>query len=185
MAISNTLKQRCEGICEMCGNEAATQAYAVSPETDELPENCVAIGENCISALENISDNDHWRCLEGSIWHPERSVQALSYRLLKTLEKEAWADNILSSVALDESVIDWAMSAFQSEEKHKDAYGNLLESGDTVVLTQALNVKGTNFSAPKGTIVKKIRLVQDNPEQIEGKINEQVIVILTKYVKKG
>jgi uncharacterized Zn ribbon protein len=37
---------------------------------------------------------------------------------------------------------------------------------------------------PKGTIVKKIHLVADNPEQIEGKVNEQTIVILTKFVRK-
>ncbi|MES2395565.1 MAG: PhnA domain-containing protein, partial [Bacteroidota bacterium] len=57
--------------------------------------------------------------------------------------------------------------------------------GDNVVLTQALNVKGTNFTASKGTVVKKIKLVSDNHEHIEGKINDQVIVILTKFVKKG
>jgi protein PhnA len=39
--------------------------------------------------------------------------------------------------------------------------------------------------APKGTIVKKIKLVHDNTEQIEGKVNEQTIVILTKFVKKA
>ena len=53
-----------------------------------------------------------------------------------------------------------------------------------MVLTQALNVKGTNFTASKGTVVKKIKLVSDNAEQVEGKINEQTIVILCKFVKK-
>ena len=53
------------------------------------------------------------------------------------------------------------------------------------MLTQVLNVKGANFMAPKGTIVKKIKLVHDNTEQIEGKVNEQTIVILTKFVKKS
>ena len=62
---------------------------------------------------------------------------------------------------------------------------NILENGDAVVLTQALNVKGTNFTASKGTVVKKIKLVSDNAEQIEGKINEQTIVILCKFVKKN
>ncbi|GAA0559010.1 PhnA domain-containing protein [Chitinophaga japonensis] len=52
---------------------------------------------------------------------------------------------------------------------------------DTVVLPQGWNVKGASFMAPKGTIVRKIRLVPDNTEQIEGKINEQTIVILTRY----
>ena len=53
------------------------------------------------------------------------------------------------------------------------------------MLTQQLNVKGASFMAPKGTIVRKIRLVPDNPEQIEGKINNDTIVILTKFVKKS
>ena len=60
-----------------------------------------------------------------------------------------------------------------------------LENGDTIVLTQQLNVKGASFMAPKGTIVRKIRLVPDNAEQIEGKINNDTIVILTKFVKKS
>ena len=68
---------------------------------------------------------------------------------------------------------------------HKDAFGNVLEAGDTVVLTKELNVKGTSFTASKGTVVKRIKLVSDNAEQIEGKINDQTIVILTKFVKKS
>ncbi|MBC7494608.1 MAG: PhnA domain-containing protein, partial [Flavobacterium sp.] len=47
-----------------------------------------------------------------------------------------------------------------------------------------LNVKGTSFTASKGTVVKRIKLVNDNVEQIEGKINEQTIVILCKFTKK-
>jgi protein PhnA len=35
-----------------------------------------------------------------------------------------------------------------------------------------------------GTVVKNIRLVADNTEQIEGRIEGQMIVILTKYVRK-
>ncbi|HXU27932.1 MAG TPA: alkylphosphonate utilization protein [Bacteroidia bacterium] len=96
-----------------------------------------------------------------------------------------WASNLISSVDLDEDTIQWAMSALEIPEVHKDAFGNVLENGDTVVLTQVLNVKGISFSASKGTVVKKIKLVSDNTEQIEGKINEQTIIILTKFVKKN
>jgi protein PhnA len=46
-------------------------------------------------------------------------------------------------------------------------------------------VKGTNFTVSKGTVIKKIRLVANNMDQIEGKINDQVIVILTQFVKKN
>jgi protein PhnA len=59
-----------------------------------------------------------------------------------------------------------------------------LENGDSVVLIKELDVKGATFSAKRGTAVRNIRLVADNPEQIEGKINGQSIVILTKFVKK-
>jgi protein PhnA len=48
-----------------------------------------------------------------------------------------------------------------------------------------LDVKGSSIKAPLGTVVKNIKLVKDNFEQIEGKIEGQTIVILTKYLRKG
>ncbi|WP_372653863.1 PhnA domain-containing protein, partial [Draconibacterium sp.] len=48
-----------------------------------------------------------------------------------------------------------------------------------------LNVKGGGFTAKRGTAVRNISLVHDNPEHIEGKVNGQHIVILTQYVKKN
>jgi len=59
-----------------------------------------------------------------------------------------------------------------------------LLQGDSIVLTKSLDVKGTSLNAKMGTIVKNIRLVEENTEQIEGKIEGQTIVILTKYVRK-
>jgi len=103
---------------------------------------------------------------------------------MQQYKNEEWVSSVLNNVDLDESVVDWAMSSLQVADVHKDAFGNILENGDNVVLTQALNVKGTSFTASKGVVVKKIKLVHDNPEQIEGKINDQVIVILCKFVKK-
>ena len=38
--------------------------------------------------------------------------------------------------------------------------------------------------AKRGTAVRNIRVVHDNPELIEGKVNGQTIYILTQYVKK-
>jgi protein PhnA len=101
------------------------------------------------------------------------------------MKDQEWANEILSSVELDETVVTWAESIFQVAAKHVDSNGTELENGDTIVLTQQLNVKGASFMAPKGTIVRKIRLVPDNAEQIEGKINNDTIVILTKFVKKS
>ena len=86
---------------------------------------------------------------------------------------------------MPEEIVNWALSIYQTREIHKDSNGDVLANGDTVVLTQQLNVKGASFNAPKGTIVRKIRLVPDNTEQIEGKINDQTIVILTRFVRKS
>jgi len=185
MSISQKLKERNGELCELCNSEAATHEYTVSPKNDDSIENQVAICNTCLEAIDSKDASFHWRCLEGSIWSPEPSAQALSYRILQNYKEEDWANNLISSVDLDENVVQWAISALEVADVHKDAFGNVLENGDTIVLTQALNVKGTNFTASKGTVVKKIKLVHDNPEQIEGKINEQMIVILCKYVKKN
>ena len=185
MAISEQLKNRNEGMCELCNTQPAEHEYTVSPKSDDKIEHQVALCNTCLANMDETGKSDYWRVLEGSIWNGEPSVQALSYRLLYTYKDEEWASSVLSSVDLDEATVQWALSAFEVADVHKDAYGNTLETGDTVVLTQNLNVKGTNFTAAKGTIVKRIRLVPDNTEQIEGKVNDQTIVILTKFVKKG
>jgi protein PhnA len=67
---------------------------------------------------------------------------------------------------------------------HKDSNGQVLQNGDSVMLTKSLDVKGSTLNAKMGTVVKNIRIVEDNTEQIEGKIEGQLIVILTKYVRK-
>ncbi|HTE27884.1 PhnA domain-containing protein [Flavitalea sp.] len=184
-SITVKLNERSNGLCELCTTETAEMAYAVSPKNNDAIENEVALCNTCVEALASKEAAAHWQVLGGSIWNVEPSVQALSYRILKQYDDQEWANEILTSVELDEKVINWAMNAFHVSEVHKDSNGAELSNGDTIVLTQGLNVKGANFMAPKGTIVRKIRLVPDNTDQIEGKINEQTIVILTKFVRKS
>ncbi|MCX6331091.1 MAG: PhnA domain-containing protein [Bacteroidetes bacterium] len=183
--ISSKLQERCQGLCELCSTDNATSAYAVSPKNNDVIENEVALCDQCLSVIEGKEAGNHWQCLAGSIWNAEPSVLALSYRILFSIKDNEWANELLTSVDFDETVITWAVSAFQKEAVHLDSNGTELQNGDTIILTQGLNVKGANFMAPKGTMVRKIRLVPDNPEQIEGKVNEQTIVILTKFVKKS
>jgi protein PhnA len=90
---------------------------------------------------------------------------------------------------LDDESLAWAQASGDHREleaavQHVDSNGTVLVNGDTIVLIKDLEVKGAGFTAKRGTSVRNIRLVQDNPEQIEGKINGQGIVILTQYVKK-
>ena len=66
----------------------------------------------------------------------------------------------------------------------RDAVGNELKDGDTVVVIKDLKVKGSSMVAKQGTAVRRISLDRENAEYIEGKVDGQQIVILTKYVKK-
>jgi protein PhnA len=189
MSISQQLQNRSNSQCELCNSDdTAVQAYTVPPKGDQ-PENQVVLCSECFSQISanNYSNTYHWRCLEGSIWSEVPSVQVLSYKILKKLDSEEWARDTAESASLEESLLSWASAEETIEANkvvHKDSYGTVLEAGDTVILTQNLNVKGTNYIAPKGTIVRKIKLVHDNAEQVEGKINGDTIVILTKFVKK-
>ena len=100
------------------------------------------------------------------------------------------AANNLDILYLDDETLEWAKKTGDHEaeatvEFHQDSNGTRLFEGDTVVLVKTLDVKGSSLSAKLGTVVKNIRLVPDNTEQIEGKIEGQTIVILTKYLRKG
>jgi len=86
---------------------------------------------------------------------------------------------------IEGETLEWAKEGqFESNLKHVDCNGVKLESGDTVVLIKDLKVKGGGFTAKRGTAVRNIKLVHDNHEHIEGKVDGQTIVIITQYVKK-
>lgn len=183
------LIQRSHSLCELCGNTGTPlQGYIVPPRTEDLSSNTVVLCPECLHQMETMADSNYWRCLSGSIWSEVPSVQVLSHKLLTKISNQDWAQEILDSVYPDEELVQWSNAENEmaaNQVIHKDAYGNRLETGDSVVLIQNLNVKGTNYIAPKGTMVRKIRLVPDSAEQIEGKINGDTIVILTKFIKKS
>lgn len=118
-------------------------------------------------------------------------MQVLAWRMLNQLSTESWARDLFDMLYLDEETKAWAESgqeALHEEEatiQHMDSNGSVLEVGDSVVLIKDLVVKGGGFTAKRGTAVRGIALVPDNPEHIEGRINGQKIVILTKFVKKA
>jgi protein PhnA len=71
-----------------------------------------------------------------------------------------------------------------SKITHRDVNGVILEHGNSVVLIKDLKVKGSSMVAKQGTAVRNIRLDHENAEYIEGKVDGQQIVIITKYIKK-
>lgn len=187
MSLLSSLEIRCESKCELCSNPDGLEAYTVPPKVDDDPNHQIAVCQTCLLQIKGDVklDGNHWRCLRDSMWNPTPAVQVMTYQLLGKLSGEDWADGLKDQIYMaDEETEEWASFASNSLI-HKDSNGNILASGDTVTLIQDLNVKGASFTAKRGTSVRRIRLVHDNEEHIEGKIDGQQIVILTKYVKKS
>ncbi|MEZ4804667.1 MAG: zinc ribbon domain-containing protein YjdM [Bacteroidia bacterium] len=66
----------------------------------------------------------------------------------------------------------------------KDSNGNELNDGDSVTLIKDLKVKGTSTTLKRGTMVKNIRLT-NNDNEIDCKVNKMQIVLKTEFLKKA
>ena len=66
----------------------------------------------------------------------------------------------------------------------KDAVGNLLSDGDSVVLIKDLPVKGAGQTLKQGTVIKSIRLT-DSDEEIDCRHDTiKGLVLRTEFVRK-
>lgn len=65
----------------------------------------------------------------------------------------------------------------------KDSNGNILNAGDSVTVIKDLKVRGSSSVIKRGTVVKNIRLTDDENE-IEGKVEKTVMVLKTEFLKK-
>ncbi|MFT4970067.1 MAG: protein PhnA [Chitinophagales bacterium] len=189
MSLEKDLQERSNSSCELCTSTDDLSAYVIPPGTEGILSKSIYACETCKAQIEERADIDlnHWRCLNDSMWSTEPAVQVVAYRMLHRIKAEGWPQDLLDMMYLDEDTKLWAKETIHEGDEviHRDAHGNILSNGDKVVVTETLNVKGANISAKKGTVVHNIRLVHDNAEQIEGKVDNQLIVILTKFVKKN
>ena len=121
------------------------------------------------------------------MWSETPAVHVMAWRMLDRLSGEGLARDLMEQLYLDDETLRWARAAKSNEDAapHLDSNGIALTGGDTVTLIKDLKVKGTGFTAKRGTAVRGISLVPDNPAQIEGRVNGQQIVILTEFVKKS
>lgn len=172
--------------CQLCQSEANLKTYEVPPQTSSI-----LICGKCLAQIDKKEelDSNHWRVLSEVMWSEIPAVQVVAWRMLNRLKQESWAMENLDMMYLEDETLAWAKATGDHDndgtvDLHKDANGNQLQTGDTVILTKSLDVKGSTLNAKMGTVVKNIKLVEENTEQIEGKIEGQVIVILTKYVRK-
>jgi len=192
MSTEQALYERSGSACELCGATEQLRVYEIPPDSDGSADQCLLVCATCAEQIEQPDkvDVNHWRCLNESMWSQVPAVQVVAWRMLTRLSAEGWPQELLDMLYLDDDTLAWARagaegSGDEQTVKHVDSNGAVLEAGDTVTLIKDLNVKGANFTAKRGTAVRGISLVADNPEHIEGRVNGQQIVILTKFVKKS
>ncbi|MGL5888823.1 MAG: alkylphosphonate utilization protein [Bacteroidia bacterium] len=66
----------------------------------------------------------------------------------------------------------------------RDSNGGLLSEGDNVTLIKDLKLRGSSAVLKRGTMVKGIRLTDDVSE-VEGRVERQIIVLRTEFLKKA
>ena len=166
--------------CELCGSEESLTDFLVSGANQE---GTVVLCTNCKNQIESEElDENHFNCLNDSMWSENPAVKVLTYRLLDMLNRQ----DLIDMMYLEENELEWAKAGLAGEKLvYKDANGVILQAGDTVVITKDLDVKGAGFTAKRGTAVRNIGLVANDPEHIEGRVNGVKIHILTKYLKKS
>jgi len=164
-------------ICDLCGSEDELSAYEVAPKSDTI-----TICKTCASSIdEPSSDVNHWHCLSDSMWSENPAVQVMAYRLLTKLGSQ----DLLDMIYLEPEVEAWAKEGIKvAIEPTRDANGTILNEGDSVSIIKDLVVKGAGFTAKQGTTVKNIRMVQDDPTHIQGKVNGTTIFIISAFLKK-
>ena len=191
-SLLTTLAARSNNSCELCAASSSLSVYELPPSADGNADDSIYVCETCNAQLTKQAplDEAHWNCLLTSMWSEHVPVKVAAWRMLQRMRNETWAADALDMLYLDDEQLAWARATGDHENDsavqfHVDSNGQRLSDGDTIVLIKTLDVKGTSFSARAGTVVKNIRLVADNVEQVEGKVENQQIVILTKYTRKG
>lgn len=186
--IERKLKDRSGSVCEISGTEHDLVVYVLPPTNERTVENSVLIAKHLKDQIENpeTTDEKDWRGLSESMWSEHLPVQIVSWRMLARLKNT----DLLDMMYLDEEALEWAKATGEGAEEdenkivHKDSNGVTLLDGDSVVLIKDLDVKGATFTAKRGAAVHNIKLVWDDANLIEGRVENQSIYILTQYVKK-
>jgi protein PhnA len=179
--------------CELCASQNNLSAYDVPHSETTTNSTTTVLCATCQEQCENMAtlDENHWHCLNTSIWSENPAVKVLAWRLLNKLLMKSWAQDLLDQLYLEDDILEWAkagVSVDTTEGDHspetRDSNGTALAEGDAVTLIKDLEVKGANFTAKRGTLVKGITLTGD-PTLIEGRVNGTLIVLKTCFLKKA
>lgn len=84
---------------------------------------------------------------------------------------------------------EWSQATAASDDPDtvvRDVNGNVLASGDTVVVIKDLKVKGSSIPLKQGTVIRNIRLVDGDAEHIEGNSDKiKGLVLKVCFLKKA
>jgi protein PhnA len=187
--MSTKLEERIDRVCELCMSTENLSSYNVPP--DAQPGNAVTACATCLSQIQGQQplDSSHWGFLSEIMWSDKQAIRVLAWRVLDRMKSETWAADNLEMMYMDDDTQKWAEAGKDADRVlapvvHKDVNGNILLDGDNVVLTKSLDVKGSSLNLKMGTMIRNIRVVSDDEGQIEGKVNGQLLVVLTKFVRK-
>jgi len=118
------------------------------------------VSVDVLKILNQVQDDDFFDSLESTVFRHNSIVSFITIKMIQSLY-------------------------MQNEESQSiDAFGNVLSHGDTIMLTKALDVRGTKVNLKKGTVIKNIRLT-DDPEEIACSAPEiKGLILRTEFVKK-
>lgn len=190
MSIEQQLLARSEHSCELCKATENLDLQPVAPYQADSAEHCALLCTTCQQELDAPQDQNHWRCLNESMWSTEPAVQVLAWRTLKKLSAEPWAQDLLDMLYLEPEVQEWAEigqvdeSVDEDAEVLLDSNGVRLAAGDTVTIIKDLDVKGAGFIAKRGTAVRNISLNASLPGHIGGRVNGVQIQLAVQFLKK-
>ena len=191
MTSKSELIERSGNKCELCSSNKNLSVFVVQPKSSACNAPEILTCNICYDRLsaDQVGDVNHWRSLSESMWSEFDAVKVVAYRQLRKMADVAWAQDLLGQLYLDDDLQAWAEAGLsvvedEGEPVTVDSNGCPLLAGDTVSLIKDLEVKGANFTAKRGTIVKNITLTGD-PKFIEGRVNGSVIVLVAAYLKKA
>jgi len=95
-------------------------------------------------------------------------------------------DNHVCADCCHEWPIAAAAQSTDADAVVRDVNGNVLRSGDTVVVIKDLKVKGSSIPLKQGSLIRNIRLVEGDDEHIEGNSDRiKGLVLKVCFLKKA
>ncbi|MBD3797601.1 MAG: PhnA domain-containing protein [Campylobacterales bacterium] len=170
-------------VCELCGSAEGVELIEL-PVSDSSEDQSVYVCAHCKAQIESGElDENHFNCLNDSMWSETPAVKVMSYILLNKLGRQ----DMIEMMYLEEEeqkLADQAINAEANKLVYRDCNGVELKAGDSVVIIKDLEVKGAGFTAKRGTTVTKIALAPNDETHIEGRVNGTKIFLKTEFIKK-